>query len=133
MLELLLNSEPSLEAIPQITDRWQRIRMPRVERIKAYAAWNHRMHMGEPLAPREGTEQRNMKSLKDVKPDMNANFHSSAFVKWAHDFDAVAEVPFPHRVSNHSITDQILPRPENTSAKSRHGCSSYSGGRSIVV
>lgn len=98
VLDYLIEQEPNASAnIPSITDTWQKIRKPRVERIKAYAKENTRAFLGEPLAHRPrresaGTAGSSVKSLKNVRPDMNARFTSSAFVKWALDFDAVAEV-----------------------------------------
>jgi salicylate hydroxylase len=68
---------------------WEEIRMPRVERVKPYARWNTSMLIGEQVALQTDNDRNNIKSLKHVVPDKNAKFHSSAFLKCAHDFDAI--------------------------------------------
>lgn len=78
--------------IPGIAKAWQEIRKPRVERIKAYARWNTAMFSGDLRAPSNDVERRAVKSLKDVAPDMSAKFHSSRFLKWTLDYDAIADV-----------------------------------------
>ena len=70
---------------------WEKVRIPRVDRIKAYAKWNTAMFTGEPVAPKSGNGQNVVKSLKTVKPNMHSSFHSSAFLKWALDYDAIGE------------------------------------------
>ena len=103
VLEYLTERDPS-KTVPNITRTWQSIRIPRVNRIKEFAAWNTRAFLGEgpanpliakasaPKAP-AATEQApgQMKSLKTLKADSSAPFHTSAFLKWAQDYDAVAE------------------------------------------
>lgn len=95
VLEYLIEQDRNASAnIPTITDTWQKIRKPRVERIKAYAKENTRAFIGEQMAigRRQETASSSTKSLKNVEPRMNARFTSSHFVKWALDYDAVAEV-----------------------------------------
>ena len=103
VLEYLIKRHP-VGAVPDITRTWQAIRIPRVNRIKAFAAWNSRAFLGEgptnplvakasapeaPAATKQAPGQ--MKSLKTLKADASAPFHTSAFLKWAQDYDAVGE------------------------------------------
>ncbi|VUC31114.1 unnamed protein product [Clonostachys rosea] len=75
-----------------VSQAWQAIRKPRVERIKAYSKWNTNLFLGKG-APMPSTQsaQHSLKSMKDVHPDINANFQSPSFLKWALDYDAVDE------------------------------------------
>ena len=89
--------------IAEATRLWQEVRKPRVERIKAFASWNTRVFLGEEEmkgvnagkekgeGKRKKTEMDTVKSLKGTMPDMHAAFHTSAFLKWAHDYDVVGE------------------------------------------
>ncbi len=98
VLEYLIEKHPSGKILDSIRT-WQSIRIPRVNRIKEFAAWNTRTFLGEeptnPLVGKasEGGKQApgQMKSLKALKPDSSAPFHTSAFLKWAQDYDAVGE------------------------------------------
>jgi salicylate hydroxylase len=98
VLEYLLETQRKA-GIPAITKIWQSIRIPRTERIKEFAAWNTRVFLGEestnPLVSKaSGRENRNpghMRSLKTLKSDQSAPFHTSAFLKWVQDYDAVGE------------------------------------------
>ncbi|KAF3764363.1 FAD/NAD(P)-binding domain-containing protein [Cryphonectria parasitica EP155] len=81
--------------VSQVARWWQEIRRPRVERIKAYARWNTAMFSGGLPIPEQDVERRAVKSLRDVVPNRDASFHSSAFLKWALDYDAIAEVRRP--------------------------------------
>ncbi|CAI6095004.1 unnamed protein product [Clonostachys chloroleuca] len=75
-----------------VSQAWQAIRKPRVERIKAYSRWNTDLFLGKG-APMPGSQsaQHSLKSIKNAQPDINANFQSSRFLKWALDHDAVDE------------------------------------------
>ena len=98
VLEYLIERSPSVK-IPEITNTWQSIRIPRVNRIKEFAAWNTRVFLGEEAAnplkgkwsggSKETTGQ--IKSLKTLKPDSTAPFHTAAFLKWVQAYDAVGE------------------------------------------
>lgn len=50
------------------------------------------MFIGQPATDTKAAGKWRIKSLKDTKPDMDAEFGSSAFLKWAQDYDAVGEV-----------------------------------------
>ncbi|KAJ9658973.1 hypothetical protein H2198_003402 [Neophaeococcomyces mojaviensis] len=84
------NSHAS-ERIPEIVRTWETIRKPRIERIKEYAKWNTAMFTGVPVASKSEVGKTMVKDLTHVAADMNAKFHSVAFVKWVLDFDAVQE------------------------------------------
>ena len=97
VLEYLIDNNRS-DGMTTITNQWQSIRIPRVERIKDFAAWNTRVFLGEeatnPLVGKPGGEKQSagqMKSLKTLKADSSAPFHTAAFLKWAQAYDAVAE------------------------------------------
>lgn len=98
VLEYLVEKHPS-GIIADITRTWQSIRIPRVNRIKAFAAWNTRAFLGEgPTNPLVGKASGaakqapgQMKSLKTLPPDSSAPFHTSAFLKWVQAYDAVGE------------------------------------------
>lgn len=95
VLEYLIERDQNPSAnMANITNTWQKMRKPRVDRIKAYAKENTRSFLGEPLPHRRRQETAGStpKSLKNVTPKMSAKFTTSAFVKWALDYDAVAEV-----------------------------------------
>lgn len=79
------------KSIPTVVSDWEKIRMPRVERIKGFARWNTDMFMDGRIATKAADGKDNFKSLKHVKPDMNAKFSTSAFLKWTQDYDAVGE------------------------------------------
>jgi salicylate hydroxylase len=80
--------------VANITKTWQKIRKPRVDRIKAYAKENTRAFLGEPMAHRQRQETpgSSVKSLKNVTPRIDARFTSSSFVKWSLDYEVAAEV-----------------------------------------
>ncbi|KAF3801055.1 3-hydroxybenzoate 6-hydroxylase 1 [Colletotrichum gloeosporioides] len=92
VLEYLISqaSDPSAN-VKTITSFWQEIRKARCERIKAWASHNTNLFTSrsKKLNPRSGKWQ--VKSLKDTKPDMNAEFSSGPFLKWAQGTDAIAE------------------------------------------
>jgi salicylate hydroxylase len=98
-LSYLFENERSL-GIPTITDIWQTIRIPRVNRIKEFAAWNTRVFLGEEnahtLISKSSADHAKptaqVKSFKTLKPDARAPFYTAAFLKWAQDYDAVGEV-----------------------------------------
>ncbi|EQB56454.1 FAD binding domain-containing protein [Colletotrichum gloeosporioides Cg-14] len=93
VLEYLLSqaSDPSAN-VKTIASFWQEIRKARCERIKAWASHNTKLFTSrsKKLNPRFGEWQ--VKSLKSTKPDMNAEFSSGPFLKWAQGTDAIAEV-----------------------------------------
>ncbi|KAK4504869.1 hypothetical protein PRZ48_002832 [Zasmidium cellare] len=97
VLEYVVNRFDGQEVaarIPEITRQWERIRKPRVERIKAWAKENTAVFVGEPPKDRilrESGEGRRI-SLKNVKPRMEGHFDSREFLKWTLDYDAVEEV-----------------------------------------
>ncbi|KAK4505093.1 hypothetical protein PRZ48_003056 [Zasmidium cellare] len=128
VLEYLIERDPNPSAnLPTITDTWQKIRKPRVERIKAYAKENTRAFLGEPMAHRhrQETAGNTKKSLKNVTPKMDARFTTSAFVKWALDYDAVAEAKKyvegarpseetkKRMTKNESASEDLLPPPKS--------------------
>ncbi|KAF2216136.1 hypothetical protein CERZMDRAFT_33387 [Cercospora zeae-maydis SCOH1-5] len=95
------NTTPA-RRLPGILETWERLRKPRAERIKAYAKHNGASFLSStpppsirPTRSKPATIKGHpfpAKSLKDVRPDMNAKFDSAAFLKWALDYDAVGEV-----------------------------------------
>lgn len=92
VLEYLVDraGEQATSTVPDIAKIWEEIRKPRVEKIKEYAKWNTMMFAGNVQAPKlKGGAKSEEKDLTNVKPNMNANFHSSAFVKWTLDHDAI--------------------------------------------
>ncbi|PIA99626.1 hypothetical protein CB0940_02316 [Cercospora beticola] len=102
VLQYLISRKPNpSQSLPEILETWERLRKPRAERIKAYAKHNGASFLGSTpfpsIRPARSTTASNKKdalpakSLKDVRPDMNAKFESAAFLKWALDYDAVAE------------------------------------------
>lgn len=112
------NANPK-KSLPEILETWERLRKPRAERIKAYAKHNGASFLSSIPFPTirparsapasKGRDALPAKSLKDVRPDMNAKFESAAFLKWALDYDAVAEVRygfFQH--AKRTSTDRIL-------------------------
>ena len=98
VLEYLISRDPeAVLHVPAITALWQKLRKPRVERIKAYAKQNTTAFLNSsPLQDSKSTQQHKRdvqpRSMRHVTPDMNAKFDSRAFVKWTLDYDAVGEV-----------------------------------------
>ncbi|KAL9114346.1 MAG: hypothetical protein Q9227_001768 [Pyrenula ochraceoflavens] len=96
VLDYLISTEDDASMrMSAITDTWQAVRKPRVERIKEYAKWNTNLFLGEPLLFENKGQDRqtnDLKSLKQIQPVMNAKFNTSKFVKWTLDYDAVGEV-----------------------------------------
>lgn len=88
------------QRVQSITIHWQKIRKPRVERLKAYARSNTDTWTKEPTFAagrvkaegRENSTTVETRSLKYTVPDRDGNFHSSRFVKWVLDYDAIGEV-----------------------------------------
>lgn len=78
--------------VPQISRDWQNICKPRAQRIKAYSRSNTDMFTGILTTSLDNLEQRNVKSLKGILPDMHAKFTTGRFTKWSLDYDAVAQV-----------------------------------------
>ncbi len=82
-------------SISKVASDWEAIRKPRVERIKAYARWNTELFLGignsRESSSRAADKQRT-KDLEKVVPNKDAEFHSSAFLKWTLDFDAIGDV-----------------------------------------
>ncbi|PPJ60949.1 hypothetical protein CBER1_08579 [Cercospora berteroae] len=102
VLQYLLSRQPDpTQSLPEILEAWERLRKPRAERIKAYAKHNGASFLSSTPFPSirparktttfKGQDALPARSLKDVRPDMNAKFESAAFLKWALDYDAVAE------------------------------------------
>ncbi|KAF4447450.1 salicylate hydroxylase [Fusarium albosuccineum] len=95
VLEYFLRTFPEGTPVSQITSAWQEFRKPRVERIRDYATWNTRIFAGEmSWSSRKPTPQSattSVRSLKNVRMDMNAHFATSAFLKWTLDYDAIDE------------------------------------------
>ena len=91
---LITIASDTIDKVPTITATWQEIRKPRVERIKDYAKENTAVYFGEPIPDRHRHQGdgSGVRSLKNIKPNMNAKFTSPSFVKWCYDYDAVAEV-----------------------------------------
>jgi salicylate hydroxylase len=93
VLEYLISQDAdAISNMPMITSRWQQIRKTRVERIKAWAKHNSYMFIGQPATGTNRADKWRIKSLKNTKPDMNADFSTSAFLKWTQDYDAIGEV-----------------------------------------
>jgi salicylate hydroxylase len=97
-LEALITHPRSL-GVPEILNIWQKVRIPRVERIKAFTRWNTRVFLGKEFKPpndrhasQSPPQSHRLKSLKAVKADASAPFQSGAFLKWVQNYDAVAEV-----------------------------------------
>ncbi|KAI1500535.1 hypothetical protein F5X99DRAFT_385709 [Biscogniauxia marginata] len=106
--------------VPRITSVWEEIRKPRVRRIQDWARFNSALFIGgTAVAAAEASKSKKtnekgssddddeeeedgreisgggggwqVRSLKHKAPDMNADFNSSAFLKWAQSYDAVGE------------------------------------------
>ncbi|KAL3456693.1 FAD/NAD(P)-binding domain-containing protein [Aspergillus heterothallicus] len=80
-------------SLPDITAIWQDIRKPRVERISNFSSWKTQWFSGELAAFTQtgGDWGEDARSLEVVSPKINASFETSAFLKWALDFDAPLE------------------------------------------
>ncbi|KZL82296.1 salicylate hydroxylase [Colletotrichum incanum] len=92
VLEYLISRDPNPAAsISTITYDWENIRKKRCERIKAWARHNTDLFTSPFKNLKPGSGQWQVKSLKNTKPDMNANFGSASFLKWAQGTDAIAE------------------------------------------
>jgi salicylate hydroxylase len=96
-LEALITNHRSL-GMPEILNIWQKVRIPRVERIRAFTRWNTRVFLGKEFKPQTDRlasqippQAHRLKSLKAVKADRSAPFQSGAFLKWVQSYDAVAE------------------------------------------
>lgn len=76
------------------TDMWQKLRMPRVSRIKAHSAYNHSMATARtPQAECELKKYAGVgKDAAAIVADMHADFNTLPYMKWEFGYDAVAEV-----------------------------------------
>jgi salicylate hydroxylase len=94
VLEYLLSQPESGRqmSVPEAITFWESLRKPRVERIKKYAKWNTQRFSGSVVPPVDNVDRTNVKDLQNVVPDENGEFHSSAFLKWALDHDAIGLV-----------------------------------------
>ncbi|KAI9162705.1 putative Kinesin light chain [Paramyrothecium foliicola] len=91
VLDELISRSPKPDAeVPQITQHWQAIRKPRVERIQEYSQWNTKNVSKGPRVP--SGQQPAAKSFQDVVPDMHADFSTQEFMKWTLDYDPTKEV-----------------------------------------
>ena len=98
VLEYLLQNNDAGN-MAKVTDTWQSIRIPRVNKIKDFAAWNTRVFLGEEdvnsltrkMSGAAKVPSGQVKSLKGLKSDSSAPFHTAAFYKWVQDYDAVGE------------------------------------------
>ncbi|KAL2840176.1 FAD/NAD(P)-binding domain-containing protein [Aspergillus pseudoustus] len=96
VLSFLIHEDDLKETpLPGITKIWQDIRKPRAERISSFSNWKTQWFSGETAAftraVGNGDWGEDARSLKEVSPDMNAAFATSAFLKWVLDFDTPAE------------------------------------------
>lgn len=91
----MLSTSPNLP-VPTISRFWENIRKPRVERIKAYAAWNTRRFAGkrglDSDVPVSKYTDSDWKAINEIQADLAGDFTSPAFFKWAHDFDVIEQV-----------------------------------------
>lgn len=94
-LSYLLAERASL-GVPRLTKVWQEVRIPRVNRIKAWAHANEMLYSkgigGRSSSSSGGPASEEKMSLADEQADRDAPFRSGAFVRWAFGYDAVAEV-----------------------------------------
>lgn len=83
-------------AVPALTKIWQDVRQPRVNRIKEWAKSSHQLYTkGTDAPPKSAGQVRTTVeeiSFEKVEMDMNAEFRSPAFFKWAFGFDPIANV-----------------------------------------
>jgi len=99
VLDYLLHGESRLMSwrVGEVVKLWEKARIPRVARVKAFARWNtdafrgvlrfhRRQNEGE-----QGPGERTVVDLRDVMQDENADFSSGTFLKWVMDFDAIEE------------------------------------------
>ncbi|KAK4495679.1 hypothetical protein PRZ48_012947 [Zasmidium cellare] len=79
------------------TAEWQKIRKPRAERVKAYAAANHQLYrLGGRAFPKQTSDSSNDQANKDgdqdaILVDANAPFNTPAFTKWLYTYDVVKD------------------------------------------
>lgn len=82
--------------VPALTKIWQEARLPRVNRIKAWARLNHALFTQGTSLSSEATEGKATMQddipLDQVEMDLDAEFLAPAFLKWAFWFDPVADV-----------------------------------------
>lgn len=82
--------------VPAVMDIWQKVRMPRVNKIKAWARFNSALFTqgmsGSSETGGEETMPEERPSLEQVEMDMDAGYLSPAFLKWAFWFHPVADV-----------------------------------------
>ncbi|KAI0024522.1 hypothetical protein F4780DRAFT_606496 [Xylariomycetidae sp. FL0641] len=92
-LEYLISANPDPNSnITTILEDWQHVRKPRVERIKDWAKFNSAMFIGNPeTGPGTSNNDWQVRSLKNIKADMNSPYNSAAFLKWTLNYDAVRE------------------------------------------
>lgn len=76
----------------EIGATWQALRKPRVDRIKANSRWNTERFSGYRSNPSQAAGRPKTESLRDITPDMNAQFDSLNFSKWTLDYDVIEEV-----------------------------------------
>ncbi|ETS83816.1 hypothetical protein PFICI_05692 [Pestalotiopsis fici W106-1] len=92
VLEYLISQDENATAnLANITSDWESIRRPRVERIKQWAKANSEAFISQPPTGTKHADKWQIISLKNTQPDMNADMNSSAFLKWAQDYDAINE------------------------------------------
>lgn len=92
VLEYLISEDSdTIGNLPSITANWQKIRKPRVERIKEFALANSGRFTGHVQPATKQAAKWQTISLKHTKPDMYASFLKPEFMKWVHDYDAIGE------------------------------------------
>lgn len=105
--------------IPAITATWEKIRKPRVERIKEFAKWNTNI-FSNPTAALVKTQHKGVVSLKDVQPDMNAPFFKSPFLKWVIGHDAIQAVRRPEAEKKNPVSLLIQVVGQRTSGSGQY-------------
>ncbi|EME42798.1 hypothetical protein DOTSEDRAFT_80417 [Dothistroma septosporum NZE10] len=94
-----LLKEHQNKGIPTLTKIWQEVRIPRVNKLKAWANFNNKLYTkgltpAKPEIKKQEAAHAEVASNEpeSLKPDSNADFRSPAFVMWAYGYDAVGEV-----------------------------------------
>lgn len=94
---LLLEKENDLKYVSEI---WEKVRLPRVARIKEFARVNHQNYqLGGAQMVKQNAKKvasNTNKAAEDqeaaVVPDRNAEFNSPAFNAWVYAYDAEEEI-----------------------------------------
>jgi salicylate hydroxylase len=108
VLSELFSQTSSIRDIPRLTKKYEQLRIPRTERVRASARAN-----GENYTLPDGAEQKRRDEIlktsarKVVEKGGKVPFGDAEAAKWLDDYDAIKDVSFPFHLSSSYLTSNF--------------------------